>query len=211
MGNCSNKIAERKRKKLFYFPFRLLLLLMLVAFVFNCKKKPLTEEYFPHKDGDSWKYKNSEETGYFIREFSGTTSIRDTTRQNWVKTNFDTAGHALDSDTNYIMVTDTMVSSFEYLDADCYVFLKLPLEVDITWTFYIDDEPINARVVSKEEYTVQAGTFSNVYLIKYDDPENDETRWIYYAPNVGIIKDALYDSDGELVSEDELIQYPVED
>ena len=177
----------------------------------SCKKKPLTEEYFLHKDGVQWKYKIYDETGYFTREFSGTTRIGDTTLQNWVQITYDEEGQTLASDTSYILATDTMVSFFEDLNADGYVLLKLPMEVDTTWTFYIDEEPITAQVVSKEEYSVQAGTFPDVYAIKYDYPENEETRWIYYAPNVGIIRDALYDSDGELESADELVEYPVGD
>lgn len=209
MSNDSDKFSQGNKKRLLLFLFSCLL--FFGTFDLSCKKKPLTEEYFPHKAGDRWKYRIYDETDYFIREFSGTAQSGDPVFLNWVKTTFDEEGNQISQDTNYLLATDTIVSFFEDLNADGYVFLKLPMEVDTTWTFYIDEEPITARVVSKEEYSVQAGTFPDVYAIKYDDPENEETRWIYYAPNVGIIRDALYDSDGELESADELIEYPVED
>ena len=189
-----------------------LFLAVILTFIWGCKKNSTTNEYFPHKDGNQWKYKSTERTGYFIREFSGTTRYNETTFQNWVKTDFDTAGNQLSTDTNYIIANDSLISFFEFLDEDPYILLKLPLIVDSTWTFYIDEEPINVLVETKEDdFSVEAGTYDNVFVVRYDDPDNEEVRRVYYSPGVGIVKDVSADYDGDLVYDEELIKYPAND
>jgi len=52
----------------------------------------------------------------------------------------------------------------------------------------------------------------DVYVDRYDDPENEEIRRVYFAPNVGIIKDIWLDYDDfEPFLDEELIEYPVND
>jgi hypothetical protein len=215
MGSIFRRNSERAKKNLHHFFIRSILSLTFLLLIFGCKKKSLIEDYFPHKDGNRWKYRSSDVTGYFIREFSGATTLGNQILRNWVKTTFDTAGPQVTSatETNYVLVTDTMVIFYEDLSSDPYIYLKLPLEVDSSWTFYIDEEPIYAQVETKEEeFSVEAGEFSDVYVVKYDDPENEETRRVYYAPNAGIIKDVLADSEeGEIITDEELIEYPAKD
>lgn len=191
----------------------LLLATLVIIIILGCKKEPLTKEYFPNKTSVKWKYKTSEPAAYFIREFSGSTRINSTTFLNWIKTDFDTAGTQIFRETSYVIVTDTAVEIYEYPDSDPYILLKLPLEEDSTWSFEIDEEPINALVEGKEnDYTVEAGSYDDVYVVRYDDPENEEIRRIYFAPNVGIIKDFWFDYDEfEPFLDEELIEYPVND
>ncbi len=200
----------KNNKRYIYF----LLCILTLAFISVCKNGPLTKEYFPHKDGDQWKYKTTEQSGYFIREFSGTTRIDGTTFLNWIRTDFDTAGTQIYQETSYIIVTDSMVKFFEDTDADPYILLIFPLVEDSTWSFEIDEERIDVLVEGIEnEIQVEAGTYDNVYVVRYNDPENEERRQVYYAPNVGIIKDIWFDFDdpAEPFLYDELIQYPASD
>lgn len=184
-------------------------LLFILAVIDGCKRKNWQEEYFPHHSGDYWKYKSSELTGYFSREFSGTTQIGERRALNWLKTEFDSIDYLIHAETSYIVITDTTILHYEDIASDPFVLLKLPLAPELTWTFYIDEEPIYASVTYSEDIEVEAGSFSNVYIVRYDDPDNEERRYIYYAPNVGIIKDVLYDYDNELICADELIGYSV--
>ncbi len=197
----------KHNKRYIYF----LLATITIIFIFNCKKDPLTKEYFPTKTSDQWKYKTSEPAAYFIREFSGSTRINGTTFLNWIKTDFDTAGTQIFRETSYVIVTDTTVEIYEYPDSDPYILLKLPLEVDSIWSFEIDEEPINALVEGKEnDYSVEAGSYDDVYVVRYDDSENEEIRRVYFAPNVGIIKDIWLDyEEFEPFLDEELVEYPV--
>lgn len=188
----------------------LLLATLTIILIFSCKKTPLTKEYFPAKTSDQWKYKTTEPPDYFIREFYGTTRINGITFLNWIKTGFDTAGIQISRETSYVIVTDTTVEIYEYPDSDPYILLKLPLEVDSAWSFEVDEEPISARVEGKEnDFSVEAGSYDDVYVVRYEDPENDEIWRIYYAPNVGIVKKTVFDYEGDLEEEEELIEYPV--
>jgi len=193
--------------------FSYLLCALAVVFIFGCKKGSQTKVYFPHKTSDQWKYKTSDPAAYFIREFSGSTRIDGTTYLNWIKTDFDTAGTQIFQETSYVIVTDSTVEVFEYTDSDPYILLKLPLEEDSTWSFEIDEEPINALVEGKEnDFSVEAGSYDDVYVVSYNDPENEEIRRVYYAPNIGIIKDVWLDYDEfEPFLDEELVQYPVND
>lgn len=184
---------------------------LILTLIFGCKKESTTNEYFPHNNGSQWKYKTSDHAGYFIREFAGTTRYNEMTFQNWVRTDFDSAGNRLSIDTNYIIATDSFISFYEFLDDDPYILLKLPLNVDSTWSFEIDEEPINVVVETKEDdFSVEAGTYDNVFVVRYDDPTNEEVRRVYYAPDVGIVKDVLADYEGDPYYDEELIKYPVQ-
>jgi hypothetical protein len=214
MSNISDKFSKGNRKRLLLFLFSCLIFFGMLNL--SCKKKTLTGEYFPHKDGAQWKYKIYEETNYFTREFSGTTQYGDLVFQNWVRTEFGETGNQIFQDTYYIMVTDTTVIYLEDLDSldyNPYIFLKLPLALDNNWGFYFDESQVNASIVSEgEEVSVQAGTYSNVYVVKYDYPDDEETRRIYYAPNVGIIKDSWVEyGETEPYLVEELVEYPVGD
>ena len=191
----------------------LLLSALVIIVISGCKKESLTKEYFPNETNVQWKYKTTDPAAYFLREFYGTSRINGTTFQNWIKTDFDTAGTQIFRETSYVIVTDTMVEIYEYPDSDPYILLKLPLEEDSTWSFEIDEEPINALVEGKEnDYTVEAGNYDDVYVVRYDDPENEEIRRVYFAPNVGIIKDIWLDYDDfEPFLDEELIEYPAGD
>jgi hypothetical protein len=211
MSNFTDKFTPKNKKRLFIFLFNCFLLFAMLNL--SCKKKPATEEYFPHKDGAQWKYKIDEETNYFTRQFAGTTQYGDLVFQNWVRTEFDETGNQISRDTYYIMVTDTTVIYLEDLDSldyNPYFFLKLPLALDNSWSFNFDESPINASVAGEgEEVTVEAGTYSNVYVVKYDYPDDEEIRRIYYAPNVGIIKDSWTEyGESEPYLVEELVQYP---
>lgn len=200
-------MTKKQRNSKNTYVLNLIILVIIFVFGFGCKKQIQDENYFPHGGGSWWRYQDTEMPGYFIREFSGNTLIGNINAQNWVKTFYDTAGTQLAVETNYVLVTDTMVLFYEDIYSDPYIYLKFPLEVDSAWTFLIDDDPINARIDNKEDLTVPAGTFSDVWLVRYDDPENEETRYIYYAPNVGIVRDYAIDYDSELVYEEVLLDY----
>lgn len=177
--------------------------------VINCDKETKNQDYFPHNNGDWWKYQIWESPQYVIREFSGTTRLEDLIFQNWVKTYHDTLGQQIDQEVNYALVSDSMVLFYEDLDEDPWIYLKFPLGIDSSWTFYIDEELVIARVIAFEEnFTLAAGDFKDVYQISYNNRESEETKMICYAPGVGIIKYSEY-SDGELDYDEELLDYKV--
>jgi len=183
--------------------------LVLAMLVINCNKPVKNKDYFPHSNGDWWKYRVSNISGYVIKEFSGTTHSGNITYQNWLKTYYDTLAQPISQETNYVLVRDTMVLFFEDLDSDPWVYLRFPLGVDSAWTFYIDEELVTARVISLEEnFSVEEREFEDVYQIRYDNRESEESRLIYYAPGVGIIKYSEY-SDNELDYDEELLEYKV--
>ncbi len=186
------------------------LILSLITFtIFSCHRPVKDGDYFPNRNGNWWKYKVFGTSGYIIREFSGTTRTETTTFQNWIKTYYDSTNQRISQDTNYILVNDTVVLYYEDLDEDPYVYLKFPLGVDSTWTFYVDEEQVIARVVTFEDnFSVLAGNFKDVYQICYNNPESEESKVIYYAPGVGIVKYSEY-SDSDLDWEEELLEYRV--
>jgi len=78
------------------------------------------------------------------------------------------------------------------------IILKTPLEVGNSWSGDDGDREI---VAVDQEVKVPAGTFYQVIKIKISYQDSDNTRYEYYAPNIGLINSEYIGEGFEIVSE----------
>jgi hypothetical protein len=140
-------------------------------------------EYYPNTDGYSWTYNFSgggfSGTVTFI--INGTTTVGGLTVQKW-KTESSLGGTA----ESLIRVTDSNVKSYGTLTSpttEAYTSLVFPLKIGNNW---ITSGTYEATVLSQEDVSVPAGTFSGCFKIRdYSSYGYSDT---FLAKNTGMVK-----------------------
>jgi len=152
------------------------------------------EGFFPHADGNSWRYTYSDGSS-MIMTFEGMTLINSVTVQK-LKSVFDYLSGVYTGE-SYYKVDATGVYAYSPSTTEVAPFLLFPLEIGKKWIQQTSVSPYGdyvvtyeASIVSKESSTVPAGTF-DCYKMTVKSIMNgvvNTTLNYWFGNNAGIIK-----------------------
>jgi hypothetical protein len=186
-------------------PFLLLLFLSQLAF-----SQSNNENYYPLKVGYEWTYKMPEDNEQTIR----VTEYSEEYRAYLVRTIWRigtalpiTSDELIETRKNKILRLGSrggiLNSDWKFIP---HLLMQFPLEKKSTWK-QGDEGETEYSVVGFVTLTVEAGTFKNVCKIKKQVKEFDMQMYIYYAPNVGLIKEEVINEDKSTIMFRELTSY----
>jgi hypothetical protein len=163
--------------------------------------------YFPSTNGYSWNYETFytsssswSVTSYVSTSeftFDGTTTVDSTTVQIFRSTYISQYG--VSTSETLFLVNDQgafMYGPLQSPTTEAVTFLQFPLSVGAQWMAY----DATVEVVAKETVTVPAGTFNDCYKIDMVPNDPTYTSYLWFGPNVGIVKSFSSSSYGSSTS-----------
>ncbi|MGD8305463.1 MAG: hypothetical protein PVF17_02315 [Ignavibacteria bacterium] len=154
----------------------------------------LSEEYFPQKVGNKWKYKVMDTTGItadtITVEVVGTTILPNgETASIWVYNGFGADWYVGSIDTLYLAVRADTLIYYRIRQNHLYPFLGyiVPFKVGDRWE-YMWNVP-TVTVLEYNSITIDIGIFSSAYQIEYSSLWLSGYRsFIWFVPHVGMVK-----------------------